>query len=713
MLVLAMVAGAQDIGSVFPLPDMNAQFYRPPIDAQRTMWTDDAATAPHGWYTARLYAGYVRGPIAAVFFNEREVLAVGDVVGLNLTGGVQLGPVRVGADLPVYLLATSGWENAAGGGLGDAALDVKASVLDPKDYPVGVAVGARLGLPTATVKLPLGSPKVQSEIQGIFDKEVGDVLLALNLGVRFGPKVIQDNVQLDDSLVVRLGAGYLITEMAGASLDVQMVRDFSQPGTDADGISVIGMPIEGMVGGWGRVSDDVVIRGGVGAGLTHGIGASAIRAVVSLGYEPSREADNDRDGLVNSIDDCPNDPEDFDDFEDLDGCPELDNDGDGILDVSDVCRMDPEDFDTWQDEDGCPDPLTMVRVAVVDGEGATITSAQTVIAIDETDAKTGTGSFEVELMPGEYQVEISAENFVSLNPTFTIPSGPPIDLEQVMYQSVVVGTVIAVLQDPEGLPVDGRVSWSESDSAATTAGRAELSIVEGRYALTATAEGYFEDSKNVEVVAGEESEAVFTLSKSQGTVSVSVVDAEGKAIPGATYTFGSDGVPQQADAESTEVGVAPGDYTVIARAEGYAPATAEVTVNAGAESAVTLTLSATKVKVTKARIEILEKVFFTTGKATIKTQSYSLLNEIAQILIDRPDISVRVEGHTDSRGSESSNQLLSERRASSVRTYLIQAGVSGDRLSSIGMGELQPIDTAQNETAWAKNRRVEFVIVSQ
>ncbi len=65
--------------------------------------------------------------------------------------------------------------------------------------------------------------------------------------------------------------------------------------------------------------------------------------------------DNDRDGIVDLKDKCPDEAEDFDGFEDEDGCPDLDNDGDGILDKDDKCPDDAEDFDNFQDEDGCPD----------------------------------------------------------------------------------------------------------------------------------------------------------------------------------------------------------------------------------------------------------------------------------------------------------------------------------------------------------------------
>ncbi|TMQ21213.1 MAG: OmpA family protein [Deltaproteobacteria bacterium] len=67
---------------------------------------------------------------------------------------------------------------------------------------------------------------------------------------------------------------------------------------------------------------------------------------------------NDRDGdhIPDNVDKCPDEPEDFDGFEDADGCPDVDNDHDGILDVDDLCPNDPEDKDGFEDADGCPDP---------------------------------------------------------------------------------------------------------------------------------------------------------------------------------------------------------------------------------------------------------------------------------------------------------------------------------------------------------------------
>ena len=101
---------------------------------------------------------------------------------------------------------------------------------------------------------------------------------------------------------------------------------------------------------------------------------------------------------------------------------------------------------------------------------------------------------------------------------------------------------------------------------------------------------------------------------------------------------------------------------------------------------------------------------FEHNKATIKPQSYKILNDIAKIFIDNPTYYVEVQGHTDNVGNDEYNKDLSERRAHSVRTYLINKGVPAERLTAQGYGPHKPI--ADNSTAKgrAKNRRVEFNI---
>ena len=101
---------------------------------------------------------------------------------------------------------------------------------------------------------------------------------------------------------------------------------------------------------------------------------------------------------------------------------------------------------------------------------------------------------------------------------------------------------------------------------------------------------------------------------------------------------------------------------------------------------------------------------FENGKATIKKNSYKILNDIAKIFIDNANYLVEVQGHTDNVGKYEYNVDLSERRAQSVRTYLIEQGVPAERLTAHGYGPDKPIEDNKTKAGRAKNRRVEFNI---
>lgn len=105
---------------------------------------------------------------------------------------------------------------------------------------------------------------------------------------------------------------------------------------------------------------------------------------------------------------------------------------------------------------------------------------------------------------------------------------------------------------------------------------------------------------------------------------------------------------------------------------------------------------------------VLDGVEFATNSADLIGNSSYVLNQAAAQLNSCPDVSVVVEGHTDSRGSAEYNQSLSERRARSVQNFLASAGVSGSRLSSVGVGEDQPIGDNNTAPGRQMNRRVEL-----
>ncbi len=116
------------------------------------------------------------------------------------------------------------------------------------------------------------------------------------------------------------------------------------------------------------------------------------------------------------------------------------------------------------------------------------------------------------------------------------------------------------------------------------------------------------------------------------------------------------------------------------------------------------------VTVTEDKIEIKQTIYFDTGKATIKKRSYPLLDEVAQALRDNPTIQIRIEGHTDSQGSDARNLTLSQARAASVLTYLTGQGISEGRMVSEGYGERVPIADNRTKSGREQNRRVDFVI---
>jgi outer membrane protein OmpA-like peptidoglycan-associated protein len=120
-----------------------------------------------------------------------------------------------------------------------------------------------------------------------------------------------------------------------------------------------------------------------------------------------------------------------------------------------------------------------------------------------------------------------------------------------------------------------------------------------------------------------------------------------------------------------------------------------------------------RVKLERGQIVILDKIFFDTDKATIKPQSFALLDQVAQVIRGHAELRIRVEGHTDAQGNADHNTQLSKERADSVRTYLIKKNVEPERLISAGYGPAMPIADNKTKAGREANRRVEFHIVEE
>ncbi len=106
---------------------------------------------------------------------------------------------------------------------------------------------------------------------------------------------------------------------------------------------------------------------------------------------------------------------------------------------------------------------------------------------------------------------------------------------------------------------------------------------------------------------------------------------------------------------------------------------------------------------------VLEGVNFDNDEAALSAESAAILDQAAATLKEWGDVKVEVAGHTDSRSTDDYNMTLSQRRAESVRSYLIGKGVAAERLTARGYGESQPVAENETEDGRAKNRRVELV----
>ncbi|MFH1129869.1 MAG: OmpA family protein [Pseudomonadota bacterium] len=277
-------------------------------------------------------------------------------------------------------------------GIGDLGIHFKGRILNTSKHPVGLAVVTSLYVPTGDKEAFLGSGRFQIAPSVVVDKEFfqGQLRLAANIGarLRFGsatPWTDTRNCEKSDGsgttaqcgitnmsleethhLTYGVGASYavvpqrfdVVAELIGQT-GFDGFYDFGKMNSAHEILAAVKL----------YLARNSYFTIGLGRGLrgqteNYQYGSPDIRAFVNFVFEPSI-GDRDRDGIKDDVDKCPDDPEDFDDFEDEDGCPDPDNDRDGILDVDDRCPNEPEDKDGFEDEDGCPEANILDR----DGDG--------------------------------------------------------------------------------------------------------------------------------------------------------------------------------------------------------------------------------------------------------------------------------------------------------------------------------------------------------
>ncbi len=582
---------------------------------------------PHSKPTGGLFMHYVNDPLVQRDASNEEEEVVAELISGQFKAELWAGIgfmdwLDIGLVLPI-VLAQSGDElstlfdtpqqQVEGLALSDLRLVPKAQLMNADDFMgFGLAIVPTLILPTGDSDTFNSDGKVKFEPRLVADwrHEMG-YLATVNLAYLFRPETFAQNYVSND--VLRWGVGGYVPfpedMIEGMGVvgtlfgDIQLAQNRSVDDFEERLKDGTGSPVEWDLGLQYDLPYNLVANLGGGTGLSRGVGAPKFRIFASIGYTP-RAVDTDGDGYYDNEDGCPLDPEDFDQFEDADGCPDLDNDQDGILDTDDQCPNNPEDIDGFEDEDGCPD---------TDNDQDTIPDV-------EDDCPNEPGPVERNGCP-----ENDRDGDGILDEVDKCPDDP---------------------EDKDG----------------------------------------FEDEDGCPDLDNDKD---------------GLLDPEDKCPNEPEDKDGfqdGDGCP---DPDNDGDGILDVDDKCPLQPE---------TVN-GVEDEDGCPEDV-KVRVTTTKIEILEKVFFDTAKATIKKRSFGLLNDVAAVLQQNKQITkIRIEGHTDDRGSDKYNQDLSERRAASVRTYLIEQGVDEGRLESKGYGESTPIADNKTSAGRDQNRRVEFTII--
>lgn len=107
-----------------------------------------------------------------------------------------------------------------------------------------------------------------------------------------------------------------------------------------------------------------------------------------------------------------------------------------------------------------------------------------------------------------------------------------------------------------------------------------------------------------------------------------------------------------------------------------------------------------------------EPIYFDYDQDAVRADGQPTLDRKAAIMLANPALRIRIGGHADDRGSDEYNLVLGNKRATAAKRYLESKGIDGGRIETISYGEERPVDSGQNEAAWAKNRRDEFEILA-
>ncbi len=368
---LFLLLSAQATAQEGNLRDINILNFRPTNDPYGIFTTDSSDRLGHlKWYVGGTLS-YANNPLTLSLSDDRvsEIVAHQALIDLNFSLGL-LDHFQIGIHLPLVLFQSDdgdisgfqGSDDIKSFALGDLRIVPKWTILKRAERGFGLALLPQFSIPIGTSGGNGGDQFLNFEPRLVVDyKFSSGILIALNAGYRIREAVSVANLHMNDEIYYSLGALYPLTKrlhLLGELYGAVGVTD--SPGDSDSGVDEEEVPLEGVAGARYWHSSGLIFTGGVGFGLTDGYGTPRVRLFAGVGYMPVEKQapvakDSDGDGILDDQDQCPQRPEDKDNFEDTDGCPDLDNDQDKIPDTKDKCPLKAEDYNNFEDEDGCPD----------------------------------------------------------------------------------------------------------------------------------------------------------------------------------------------------------------------------------------------------------------------------------------------------------------------------------------------------------------------
>ncbi|MBK7537136.1 MAG: thrombospondin type 3 repeat-containing protein [Myxococcales bacterium] len=363
------VATAQTMPQLDEAKDFSAERFQLSSSRDGILNVESATVRSQGSWDVHLWMGDANDPLTLTTASDGE--RVGSLVknrfGGELGGSMVVLPyLAVAIDLPLILAqdrdstlggVTTMLDDIGGVGVGDLRISPKLRLLRRARSGVDLALRAQLTLPTGSTDNYRGEDGLSLSPSAMLSSRRGAMRWAVDLGYLMRRQTQVADLRVDDEVRLQLGGAYRVARPAevGATLSVATAANdlFATAARNHSELSA-GPSFE--------VGSQWVVFAAAGLGLQNGYGTPDWRALAGLrigrlGAESvSDESDGDRDRLFGAADQCPGDAEDYDGFQDTDGCPDVDNDGDGVADVADRAPMEPEDKDGFQDDDGAPDP---------------------------------------------------------------------------------------------------------------------------------------------------------------------------------------------------------------------------------------------------------------------------------------------------------------------------------------------------------------------